>query len=113
MRKGIKIVDEWVGTGALLQRGAQLHYTMRIWLNKGDEVPLNVSSHGAMGASITVDQDGNELASESFDIGPQRHAGPLIASCRYSRNELINGIFMALKERVGGWRNSLRLTYVW
>ena len=44
MRKGIKLLEEVVGAGPLIQRGRRIKIVTRMWLNKGDEVPMAGSS---------------------------------------------------------------------
>lgn len=39
--RGIKFLDEREGEGRIAQKGDRLLYNSRIFLNKGDEVPIN------------------------------------------------------------------------
>jgi hypothetical protein len=43
MRKGIKLIEEVVGTGPPLYRGCRTQTTLRIWLNMGEELPIQQS----------------------------------------------------------------------
>lgn len=38
---GLKLLDEREGIGSAAQKGDRVVYTMRLYLNRGDEVPLN------------------------------------------------------------------------
>lgn len=38
---GLKLIEEQDGTGDPAQKGDRVMFNMRLFLNKGDEVPLN------------------------------------------------------------------------
>jgi hypothetical protein len=38
---GIKLLEQAAGTGAVAEKGCRVVYNLRIFLNQGDEVPLN------------------------------------------------------------------------
>ena len=41
IKSGIKLLDETEGQGAAAKKGDEVIYNMKLFLNKGDEVPLN------------------------------------------------------------------------
>ena len=41
LRSGIKLLDEREGAGAAAKKGDRVIYNLKIFLNKGDEVPIN------------------------------------------------------------------------
>lgn len=41
IKRGIKLLEESLGEGKVAGKGDRVVYNMRIFLNKGDEVPLN------------------------------------------------------------------------
>jgi hypothetical protein len=46
IRRGLKLLDEHEGTGRVAKKGSHVVYNVRVYLNKGDEVPINnVSQH--------------------------------------------------------------------
>ena len=44
IKSGLKLLEEEVGSGLLAERGDDLVYNVRAFLNKGDEVPINLIS---------------------------------------------------------------------
>ena len=40
-KKGIKLLEEKIGDGAIAKKGDTIIYNSKIFLNKGDEVPFN------------------------------------------------------------------------
>ena len=41
LKRGIKLLDETVGQGAAATKGDRVTFNMKLFLNRGDEVPLN------------------------------------------------------------------------
>lgn len=58
LRSGIKLLDERAGTGEPASKGDRLIYNIRMFLNKGDEVPLNERQLEYLPATMIRTEDG-------------------------------------------------------
>jgi FKBP-type peptidyl-prolyl cis-trans isomerase (trigger factor) len=86
---GLDILEEREGSGPLAEAGSTVVYNLRIFLNRGDEVPMNPSNPDATGEGIRH-VDGMAFADHRATLG---------------RRQAIAGIDKALVGmRAGGWR---------
>jgi FKBP-type peptidyl-prolyl cis-trans isomerase (trigger factor) len=86
---GLDILEEREGSGPPAEAGSTVVYNVRIFLNRGDEVPMNPSRPEATGEGIRR-VDGEAFADHVTTLG---------------RRQAIAGIEKALVGmRVGGWR---------
>jgi FKBP-type peptidyl-prolyl cis-trans isomerase (trigger factor) len=87
---GLTLLDEREGAGRVAQIGDRVVYNMRLYLNKGDEVPLNEEqAEHVLKEKIRI-QDGVMLIDRTVMLG---------------RREVIAGVEHALMGmKVGGYR---------
>ena len=89
IKKGVKLIEESVGGGAVVQRQVNYVLAIRITLNRGEVVDLS------KGGSTRV-------YDEHFNCGSD---GFLESRMRFDRENLIGGIFYSLEGmRIGGYR---------
>jgi hypothetical protein len=91
IKPGIKLLEEREGEGNSAEKGDHLTYNMRIYLNKGDEVPINTHTN--------LDLLPRELVSSD-------EQGPLINhTCLLGRRQTIAAIeYSLLGMKPGGYR---------
>ena len=87
---GLKLLDEREGSGTPAKKGDCVVYTMRLFLNKGDEVLLNEKQAEHLPKDMIRVEDGIMLIDRTVTLG---------------RREVIAGVEHALMGmRVGGYR---------
>lgn len=87
---GLTLLDEQEGTGRVAQKGDNVVYNMRLYLNKGDEVLLNEKQAEHVSKEKIWIQDGVTLIDRTLTLG---------------RREVIAGVEHALiGMTVGGYR---------
>lgn len=87
---GLKLLDEREGEGPSAQKGDRVIFHMRLYLNKGDEVPLNETQAQHLPKYMIRTVDGVTLVDRTIALG---------------RREAIAGIEHALMGmKVGGYR---------
>jgi FKBP-type peptidyl-prolyl cis-trans isomerase (trigger factor) len=79
-KSGIKLLDEREGAGEPAKKGDRLIYNLKIYLNKGDEVPLNERQAEYLPESMLRQENGCRLVDHSLTLG-RRQA---IAGVEYS-----------------------------
>ncbi|MEK6804779.1 MAG: FKBP-type peptidyl-prolyl cis-trans isomerase [Nitrospirota bacterium] len=88
--KGLELLDEREGTGRVAQKGDRVVYNMRLFLNRGDEVPLNERQAAHLPSEMVRMEGGATLIDHSIVLG---------------RRQVIAGIEQALiGMKVGGYR---------
>jgi FKBP-type peptidyl-prolyl cis-trans isomerase len=80
LKSGIKLLDERVGAGEPAKKGDRIIYNMRMFLNQGDEVPLNERQAEYLPATMIRIEDGYSFVDHSTTLG-RREA---IAGVEYS-----------------------------
>jgi hypothetical protein len=81
LRSGIKLLDEREGSGEPAKTGDRIIYNLKIYLNKGEEVPINErQAEHSPENMIRIGEDGHRLVDHSITLG-QRQA---IAGVEYS-----------------------------
>ena len=87
---GLKLVDEREGAGAPTKKGDRVVYNTRIFLNQGDEVPLNAIQAKRLPKEMVRVEDGVTLINHTIVLG---------------RRQAIAGVEHALMGmKVGGYR---------
>jgi hypothetical protein len=88
--RGIRLVEEREGTGAPASKGARVVYNLRIFLDKGEEVPLNERQVAHVPQSMVRNDDGRPFIDHAITLG---------------RRQAIAGIEQALLGmKLGGYR---------
>jgi FKBP-type peptidyl-prolyl cis-trans isomerase len=80
LKSGIKLLEERVGTGGPARRGDRLIYNIRMFLNKGDEVPLNERQLEYLPAMMIRIEDGDRFVDHITTLGSRE----AIAGVEYS-----------------------------
>jgi len=87
---GITLLDEREGEGRPAQRGDRIVYNTRVFLNRGDEVPMNAKQAVHLPEEMIRMQDGVPLVDHTIVLG---------------RRQAITGVEQALMGmKVGGYR---------
>lgn len=75
-KTGIELVEDIEGAGAPAKKGDQVVYNIRIFLNKGDEVPINEKQISQSLPADIIRREGNQVFVEHrIELG-KRHAIP-------------------------------------
>ena len=81
LRSGLKLLDEREGAGEPAKKGDRIIYNLKIYLNKGEEVPINERQAEHLPEKmIRIGEDGHRLVNHSITLG-QRQA---VAGVEYS-----------------------------
>ena len=96
IRSGIKLLAERQGDGLIAEKGDWLTYNLRAFLNRGDEIPLNVMS----------DTDRHNVLTHHPEIlNPVDGCEFINFNCRLGRREAYAGVEYSLYGmREGGYR---------
>src|SRR4051794_11816530 len=90
LKRGIELLAEQAGDGEAAQKGDRALFNLRLFLHRGDEVPLNEVQIEALSTLPTREVDGVRVLDRSITLG---------------RREAIAGIEQALLGmRAGGYR---------
>ncbi|MGE5217121.1 MAG: FKBP-type peptidyl-prolyl cis-trans isomerase [Chloroflexota bacterium] len=80
LRKGIKLLAEREGNGAPAKKGDRAIYNLKLFLNKGDEVPLNARQAEYLPESMIRIEQGYRFVDHSTELGSRQ----AIAGVEYS-----------------------------
>ena len=81
LRSGLKLLDEREGSGESASKGDRIIYNLKIYLNKGEEIPLNERQAEHLPKNmIRIGEDRHRLVDHSITLG-ERQA---IAGVEYS-----------------------------
>ena len=69
LRSGVKLLDERAGIGMPAKRGDSVIYNLKIFLNKGDEVPLNQRQAEYLPAQMIRTVDGYRFVDHKTVLG--------------------------------------------
>jgi len=69
LRSGIKLLDERAGMGLPAKKGDSVIYNLKIFLNKGDEVPLNQRQAEYLPAQMIRTVDGYRFVDHKTVLG--------------------------------------------
>ena len=69
LRSGIKLLDERAGLGLPAKKGDSVIYNLKIFLNKGDEVPLNQRQAEYLPVQMIRTVDGDRFVDHKTVLG--------------------------------------------
>ena len=69
LRNGIDLLDEREGAGRTAGKGDRVVYNLRIFLNKGDEVPLNERQAEYLPEALIRTADGHRFVDHETTLG--------------------------------------------
>ena len=69
LKSGIRLLDERAGTGEPVKHGDRVVYNLKIYLNKGDEVPLNQRQTEYLSDKMIRNVDGDRLVDHQLLLG--------------------------------------------
>jgi len=69
LKSGIKLLDEQPGNGLPAKKGDRVVYNLKIFLNQGDEVPLNQKQTEYLPAAMIRTVDGYRFVDHSLRLG--------------------------------------------
>lgn len=73
IRRGIKLLEEVTGTGKTAQNGDRVVFNLKIFLNHGDEVPMNQSKAASVPGQLQRVEGGYRFIDHTITLG-KRHA---------------------------------------
>ena len=69
LKSGIKLLDEHEGSGEPAKKGDQVVYNLKMFLNKGDEVPLNERQAEYLPEKMLRDENGSRFVDNAVTLG--------------------------------------------
>jgi FKBP-type peptidyl-prolyl cis-trans isomerase len=72
LQSGIKLLDEREGNGAQAKKGDRAVYNLKIFLNQGDEVPLNNRQAEYLPEKMIRSEDGNRFVDHEITLGKRQ-----------------------------------------
>jgi FKBP-type peptidyl-prolyl cis-trans isomerase len=66
---GVALLAEVEGQGPAATKGDRIIYNMKLWLNRGDEVPLNATQAGHLPEHMLRTVDGQQLVDHRTTLG--------------------------------------------
>lgn len=69
LKSGIKLLDEREGSGEPAKKGDNVIYNLRIFLNKGDEVPLNERQAESLPEKMLRNENGSRFVDHTLTLG--------------------------------------------
>ena len=69
LKSGIKLLDERDGAGAPAKKGDKVIYNLKIYLNKGEEVPLNERQAEYLPEKMLRDENGSRFVDHNLTLG--------------------------------------------
>ena len=69
LKSGIKLLDERPGDGLPAKKGDRVVYNLRIFLNKGDQVPLNQKQIEYLPVTMIRTVEGDRFVDHSVTLG--------------------------------------------
>ncbi len=91
LKRGIKLLEEGEGTGEPTRKGDRVVYNLKMFLNQGDEIPLNERQAEHLPAEMVRIMNGTRLVDHRTTLGSRE----AIAGVEYS--------LIGMKK--GGYRN--------
>ena len=80
IRRGIKLLDEIQGTGTPAAKGDRVIYNLKIFLNHGEEVPLNEIQAKQLPKDLVRIEDGVTLIDHTTTLGKRQSIAAVEAS---------------------------------
>lgn len=75
-RKGVELIDETEGSGEPAKKADEVVFNIRIFLNKGDEVPINEKQTSPGLPEAIIRRDGDRVFVEHRMVLGKRHVIP-------------------------------------
>ena len=72
LRSGIKLLDEREGAGDRAKKGDRVIYNLKLYLNKGDEIPLNERQAENLPARMIRHEQGYRFVDHSIELGSRQ-----------------------------------------
>ncbi|MGH7796743.1 MAG: FKBP-type peptidyl-prolyl cis-trans isomerase [Candidatus Binatia bacterium] len=72
LKSGIKLLDEREGIGKPARKGDHVVYNVKIFLNQGDEVPMNERQADYLPATMIRTEDGYRFIDHAINLGSRR-----------------------------------------
>ncbi len=72
LRSGIKLLDEREGSGTPAKKGDRVIYNLKLFLNKGDEVPLNARQAEYLPEQMIRTEAGYRFVDHSIELGTRQ-----------------------------------------
>jgi FKBP-type peptidyl-prolyl cis-trans isomerase len=72
LKSGIKLLEQREGTGEPARKGDRVIYNMKIFLNRGDEVPVNERQAEYLPASMIRNDDGYRFVDHQTKLGSRQ-----------------------------------------
>ena len=69
LKSGIKLLDEREGSGEPAEKGDSVIYNLKMFLNKGDEVPLNERQAEYLPEKMLRNEDGSRFVDHTLMLG--------------------------------------------
>jgi len=69
LKSGIKLLDEREGSGEPAKKGDNVIYNLKIFLNKGDEVPLNERQAEYLPEKMLRNENGSRFVDHTITLG--------------------------------------------
>lgn len=69
---GIRLLEETEGSGTIAEKGLRVVYNLKIFLNKGDEVPLNAMQAQNLPDNLLRKEDGVTLVDHTITLGKRQ-----------------------------------------
>jgi len=69
LKSGIKLLDEREGSGEPAKKGDNVIYNLKIFLNKGDEVPLNERQAEYLPEKMLRNENGSRFVDHTLTLG--------------------------------------------
>ncbi|MCI0411291.1 FKBP-type peptidyl-prolyl cis-trans isomerase [bacterium] len=74
MKRGVELLEDVEGTGLFAQKGNRVVFNLRIFLHRGDEVPLNeIQFAAAPDQPVTIER-GRRLLDRTITLGKRQAA---------------------------------------
>lgn len=80
LKRGLKLLEEVEGEGRSAAKGDRVTYNLRIFLNRGDEVPLNELQAGMLPADRIQQQGDHQLVDRIITLGRRQVMAAVEAS---------------------------------
>ena len=72
LKSGIKLLDECEGTGEPAKKGDRVIYNLKIFLNRGDEVPMNERQAEYLPPTMIRNDDGYRFVNHMTKLGSRQ-----------------------------------------
>lgn len=72
LRSGIKLMDEREGNGVPARKGDRVIYNLKLFLNQGDEVPLNARQAEYLPEPMIRTEAGYRFVDHSIELGSRQ-----------------------------------------